>query len=61
MSIRERFRFWYLRARVLKMTKKMDFYIHKLDHHKACLYEDMMYTCDDELVNFSDSMYAEYS
>ena len=61
MSIRERFKFWYLRNKSLRMMKKMAYHILHGNHKKACDYEDLMYKYDNTFSEFANKMFIKYA
>ena len=56
MSLRERIKFWYIRKRIIRLTKKMDYHISK-----SKKYEEYMYKGDDRFVEYTNEMRMKYA
>lgn len=56
MSLRERIKFWYIRKRIIRLTKKMDYHISK-----SKKYEEYMYKGDDRFVEYINEMCMKYA
>jgi hypothetical protein len=56
MSLRERIKFWYIRKRIIRLTKKMDYHISK-----SKKYEEYMYKGDDRFVEYTNEMCMKYA
>jgi len=56
MSLRERVKFWYMRKKIIWLTKRMDYHISK-----SKKYEEHMYKGDDCFVEYINEMCMKYA